>query len=306
MSSRPHSTIPFGAVLLVVCATACFSTADAIVKALTQRYPVALLVLARYALPAVVMMVVLMPRMRWGLVRTRQPWLQVLRGVMLVMSSLFFVSALRWIPLADATAINYTTPIVVVLLSVVLLDERMTRPRWAFVAAGFAGMLLIIRPGASILQGAALLVLGATACYACYQILTRLLRGDDSRVTLFYPSLCGTLMMALALPFLGHSIAMPWSDVALCGAFSLIATVGHFLFIRAFQKAPASALTPFTYVQLVWAVALGWAAFGQFPDRFSLAGMAVIAASGLLLAWHERRRGRAAARGEAAEPTAVD
>jgi drug/metabolite transporter (DMT)-like permease len=179
----------------------------------------------------------------------------------------------------------------------------MTRARWAFVAAGFVGMLLVVRPGASILHGAALLVLGATGCYAFYQVLTRKLRGDDPLVTLFYPALCGTVMMAALLPFLDYRAAMSWLDLALLVLFGAPATLGHFMFIRAFQRAPASALTPFTYAQLVWAVLLGWLVFGHFPDAYSLTGMGIIAASGLLLAWHERRRGR---RAVTEEPTVVD
>lgn len=301
---RPPIHVPLSAVLLVVGAVACFAVSDAIVKFLAQRYPVPLLVLARYGLQAAVTVVWLAPKMGWSLVKTPQPKLQLLRGTLLLGSSLCFINALRWLPLADATAINYTTPVLVVLLSVALLKERMTRSRWAFVAAGFAGMLLIVRPGASILHGAALLGLGAAGFYALFQILTRKLRGEDPRVTLFYPALCGTVLMTLLLPFLDYKADMPWTHVGLVASFGAVATLGHFMFILAFRHAPASALTPFTYAQLVWAVALGWLAFGNFPDGYSLAGIAIIAASGLLLAWHERRRAQAAVAIE--EPTAVD
>jgi drug/metabolite transporter (DMT)-like permease len=246
----------------------------------------------------------LTPTMRWNLLRTAQPGLQVARGTILLLSSVCFVNALRFLPLADATAINYTTPILVVLLSVLLLGERMTRARTAFVVCGFVGMVLIVRPGASILHGGALFALAAAGFYAVYQILTRMLRGDDPRVTLFYPALCGTLLMLPALPFLGHSASMPWTDIALVAVTGLLGTAGHFLFILAFQRAPASGLTPFTYVQLVWAMLLGWLLYGQFPDILTLAGIGVIAASGLLLAWHERRRARGAAVVE--EPPAID
>jgi drug/metabolite transporter (DMT)-like permease len=305
MSPHRHPLhVPLPAVLLVIGAVACFAVADAIIKFLTQRYPVPLLVFARWGLQAVVTVIWLAPTMRWDLVRTPQPKLQLLRGTVLVGSSLFFVSALRWLPLADATAINYTTPILVVLLSVSLLKERMTRSRWAFVAVGFAGMLLIARPGASILHGAALLALGAAGCYALFQLLTRKLRGEDPRVTLFYPALCGTVLMTLLLPFLDYRVDMPWAHVGLVATFGAVATLGHFMFILAFRHAPASALTPFTYAQLVWAVGLGWLVFGQFPDAYSLAGIAVIATSGLLLTWHERRQAQALVVTE--EPPAVD
>lgn len=296
--------VPLSAVLLVVSAVACFTVSDAIVKFLTQRYPVPLLVFARFGVQTVATFVWLAPTLRGGLLRTPQPGLQILRGTVLLGSSLCFVNALRWLPLADATAINYTTPILVVLLSVGLLKERMTRSRWAFVAVGFAGMLLIVRPGASILHGAALLALGAAGFYAIFQIVTRKLRAEDPRITLFYSGLCGAVLMTLLLPFLDYRADMPWAHIGLVVSFGAVATLGHFLFILAFRHAPASALTPFTYVQLVWAVALGWLFYGNFPDGYSLAGIAIIAASGLLLAWHERRRVAVIAAVE--EPTAVD
>ena len=129
-----------------------------------------------------------------------------------------------------------------------------------------------------------------------------MLAGEDSRVLLFYPALVGTLMMTALLPWLGIDVAVPWSDVAFIFVAGLLGTFGHFLFILAFQRAPASALTPFTYMQLVWATLVGWLAFGNFPDAWTLAGMAVIGGSGLLIALHERRR----AKGAAPEPTAID
>ena len=303
-TAHRHAThLPLAAVLLVLGAVGCFTVSDTIVKHLTQRYPVPLLVFARFALQALVTIVWLAPRLGAGLVRTTQPRLQIVRGVVLVFSSFCFISALRWLPLADATAINYTTPVVVVLLSVMLLGERMTPARWAFVAAGFAGMLLIVRPGASVFQGGSLFALASAGCYALFQILTRKLRRDDPRVTLFYPALCATILVPVLLPFVDFRADMTWTDVGLVALFGAIATTGHFLFIRAFQLAPASALTPFTYAQLVWAVLLGWIAFGNFPDRPSLAGIAIIAGSGLALAWHERR---ARQRALPPEPPVVD
>jgi drug/metabolite transporter (DMT)-like permease len=293
--------VPPSAVLLIVGAVGCFAILDAMIKFLTQRYPVPLLVFARWGIQAAAIVIWSGPTLRLGLLRTAQPGLQIVRGVVLIASSLCFVNALKWLPLADATAVNYSTPILVILLAVAFLGERMTPQRWAFVAAGFVGMLLIVRPGASMLQGAALLALAAAAFYGVYQILTRKLRGDDPRVTLFYPALCGTIVMSVLLPFVEHAADMPWPHVAMLVAGGILGTVGHFLFILAFNRAPASALTPFTYLQLVWAMLLGWIVFGDFPGRYSLAGMAIIAASGLLLAWHERRRTPAVE-----EPPAVD
>ncbi|MEJ7668202.1 MAG: DMT family transporter [Casimicrobiaceae bacterium] len=278
------------AVVMIAGAVACFSLLDVIVKTLAPRHPIPLLVWARWGFQAVAMLVWLAPSMGLAMVRTQQLRMQLLRGVLLVASSLFFMSALKYLPLADATALNYTTPTLVILLAVVVLHERMTKARIGFVVAGAIGMLLIVQPGAEFFKGASFLALAAAVCYATFQIITRMLAGEDPRVTLFYPALIGTLVMTLVWPWFGLPIAMTWAEVALLALAGVLGTVGHFLFILAFARAPASALTPFTYLQLVWATLLGWIAFGDFPDGLTLIGMGIIGGSGLLLTWHERRR----------------
>jgi len=299
---RAHAHVPPSAIGLIVGSVLCFTILDATVKHLADRYPIPLLVWARYTVQTLVVLLWLLPKMGLGLFRTPRPGLMLVRGAILPLSSLCFFSALKYLPLAEATAINYGTPILVIILAVAFLGERMTRPRIALVLAGIAGMFLIVRPGSVVFQGAALLALGSAVFYGTFQILTRMLAGEDSRVLLFYPAIIGTVMMTVLLPWLGIDVAMPWADVAFIGAAGLLGTVGHFLFILAFQRAPASALTPFTYMQLVWATLIGWIAFGNFPDAWTLAGMAVIGGSGLLITLHERRR----AKGALPEPTVVD
>lgn len=300
---RPVAHVPLPAVLLIVGSVAFFSATEMLVKLLTQRYPVPLLMWGRFAVQAVIMIVLFAPALGTGLVRTPHPGKQLLRSAALVVSSVFFYNALKELPLADATAIIYSTPVMVIVLSVTVLKERMTRPRLAFVAAGFVGVLLVVRPGASILQGAAFFALISAALYAVFQILTRTLHGDDPRVTLAYPALAGALVTTPVLLLLDVPFAMTLLDAGLLALVGVLGTTGHFMFIRAFRSAPASAVAPFTYSQLVWAVLFGWLAFGQFPDGFALAGIAVIAGSGLLLAWHERRQALAPA---VREPVAVD
>jgi drug/metabolite transporter (DMT)-like permease len=293
--------IPASAVALIVIAVLCFSILDGIIKSLAARYPVTLLVWARWSLQAVGMLLWLGPTMGRALFRTEHLRIHVLRGAILVASSICFVNALRFLPLADATAINYSTPTVVVILAVAFLREKMTRPRIAFIVAGIVGMALIVRPGAAIFHGAALLAMGAAACYAVFQILTRKLAGEDSRVLLMYPALVGALLLTFALPTLTLPDQLPWRDIALLIVGGAIGTAGHFLFILAFQRAPASGLTPFTYMQLVWGTLVGWIVFDDFPDRLTLIGMGIIGGSGLLLTWHERRQ----ALGQSREPAAI-
>lgn len=299
---RHHAHVPLSAILLIVGSALSFTVLDAIVKYLTQSYPVPLLVWARYAAQALVMLLWLAPSMGRGMLRTRQPRVQIARAALLPFSSLCFFTALKYLPLAEATAINFSTPVLVVVLAVYFLGERMTHSRIAFVVTGVAGMLLIVRPGSAVFQGAALFAFGAAGFYGVFQILTRKLAAEDPRVTLFYPALVGTAIMTLVLPWFWGDVAMPWTHVALVVASGLLGTFGHFLFILAFQRGPASALTPFTYTQLIWATLIGWGVFGSLPDAWTIAGMAVIAVSGLLIALHERRRALRSVQ----EPPAID
>ncbi len=294
--------IPPSAVLMIAGAVACFSVSDSIIKALASRHPVPLLVWARWSFQVLAMLIWLAPIMGTRMVHTRQLPMQLARGMLLIGSSLCFMSALKYMPLAEATALNYMTPTLVIVLAIVFLRERLTWPRIAFVVAGVAGMLMIVQPGAETFRGASLLALASAACYSVYQITTRMLAGEDPRVTLFYPALVGAGLMTVVWPWFGSRIDVPWTDVALMAAIGVLGTIGHFLFILAFQRAPASALTPFTYIHLVFVTLIGWVAFGDLPGALTFAGMALIAGSGLLLTWHERRRALIAA----PEPTAVD
>ncbi len=300
--NRGPTPIPLAAVLLITGAVGCFAILDGVIKTLADRHPVPLLVWARWGFQVLAMLVWLAPTMGTGMVRTRQLPMQLVRGVLLLGSSLCFMTALKYLPLADATALNYMTPTIVILLAVVILRERMTGARIGFVLAGLTGMLMIVQPGAEMMKGTVIFALGSAVFYSFYQITTRMLAGDDPRVTLFYPALISTLLMTLVWPWFGSRIDLSWHDLALLGLIGVLGTIGHFLFILAFQRAPASALTPFTYLQLVFATLIGWLVYNTFPDALTLAGMVLIAGSGLLLTWHERRRALLAP----AEPTAVD
>ena len=285
-----HGHVPTSAVFLITASVLCFTLLDTITKFTTKLYPVPVLVWARYLVQLVAMLLWLGPSMRMSLLHTRRLPMQLVRAVLLLLSSLLFVSALRALPLADATAINYSTPVLVIVLAVLFLGERMTRARIAFVIAGIVGMVLIVQPGSDVFHGASLYAIGAACCYGVYQILTRVLAGENPRVLLFYPALLGTLIMSALAPGFDWPASMPWQHVVLIILGGLFGTMGHLLFILAFRHAPASALTPFTYMQLVWATLLGWAVYNEFPDAYTLMGMAVIAVSGLLITLHERRR----------------
>lgn len=302
-AERAHSHVPRSAIVLVCVSTLCFATLDSMIKYLSQTYSVSILVWARWSVQAIAIVIWLAPRAGWGLLRTRNLTAQLFRGAILISSSLCFMSALKVLPLAEATALNYSTPALVTIMAVVFLDERMTPVRVAFVVAGLLGMLLIVRPGSSLFQGAALFALGAAWFYATFQVVTRKLASEDWRTLMFYPALFGAAGMSLLVPFVDWPDTIRWEHALMIVACGLIGTFGHYLFLRAFQLASASAVTPFTYSQLVWATLIGWAAFGAFPDFWTLVGMAVIAGSGLFITIHEHRKARAAT---LAAPTAVD
>jgi drug/metabolite transporter (DMT)-like permease len=286
-----HAHVPVRAVMLICAATLCFASLDTAIKYLSSRYPVPLLVWARWAIQALAIVAWLAPRRGLSFVRTARPGRNLVRGAVLIGSSICFVYALRDLPIADVTALNYSTPMMVVVLAVVVLGERLTPARIAFVLAGVIGMLLIVRPGTDVFRGASVLALASAAFYATYQIMTRRMADEDPGVLLFYPALVGAVAMSFALLFsLEAIVAMPWTHVAMLVVGGMVGTLGHLLFILAFQRGAASALTPFTYVHLVWATLIGWIAFGTFPDGYALAGMAIIAGAGLLITLHERRR----------------
>ena len=285
-----HAHIPSTAVLLIVLASACFTVIDVSVKHLSERYPVPLLVWARWSVQALLMLALLAPKLRWKLVRTERLVLQLTRGIVLIASSVCFFFGLKYLPLAEATALNYTSPILVTLMAGWFLGERLTRPRWVFVVAGLVGILLIVRPGSNVLTPAALFALGAALLYATFQILTRELAGEDLMVLLMYPALVGAVVLSVPIPFLNDSAWYPIRDVVLFIAMGIMGFLGHLLFIRAFQLASASALAPFTYMQLVWSTLAGWLVFGSLPDGWAFCGIVVIASSGVVLTWYERWR----------------
>jgi len=294
--------ISLSAVLLVVLASACFTTVDVTVKHLSQRYPIPLLVWARWGMQSLLILAIWGPRLRWDLIRTKRAPLHLVRGILLVASGACFFSALKFLPVAEATALNFMAPMLVTLMAGWFLGEHLTRPRLAFVVAGFIGMLLIVRPGTEVLHPAAFFAIGAAALYATFQILTRKLAGENLMVLLFFPSLVGTVLLSVVVPFFHFQAWYPVSDILLFAGIGMMGLIGHLLFIKAFQVASASAIAPFTYSQLVWSTLAGWLVFGSFPDGWTLSGIVIIAGSGVVLTWYERWRASL----PPAEPVAVD
>jgi drug/metabolite transporter (DMT)-like permease len=223
-----------------------------------------------------------------GFWRTHHPALQFLRSAFLLTATLCFFGALRYLPLAEGSAITFLAPIFVIVLSGPLLGERPTRSRWVASVAGFMGILILVRPGSAIFHPATLLLVVAALCNALYFLMTRKLAGENAYTTLVYSALVGTVGLSLALPWQLHGGAPTLHEAALFLLLGLFAGLGHWFVIRAYLLAPASLLTPFAYLQIIWATLYGFAIFGQLPDRWSALGMAVIVANGLWLALQAR------------------
>ena len=274
---------------LFVVAGFCLSSLDATAKWLVRDHALLLIVWARYAGQMLVVTPFVWHQAGPGFWRTTRPGAQLLRSSFLLAATLCFFGGLKWLPLAEGSAITFLAPIVVVLLAGPVLGERPTRARWTAAIAGFLGVLLLVRPGSAVFHPAALLLLGAAVTNGLYQLYTRKLAAEDPRTLLFYSALVGTVALTLPLPWIADLSALAPRDLGLLVLLGLLAGLGHWSMINAYQHAPASLLTPFTYLQMLWATMYGYIVFGQLPDGVSFVGMAVIVASGIALALHERR-----------------
>jgi len=276
-------------VSLAIAAMIVFASQDGLTKHLAQTYAVPQILWVRYVLFALFALWMTRSAGPRESLRSASPALQILRSVLLVAEIGLFVLAIRWLPLADAHAIMALTPLLVTALSVPLLGEPVGMRRWCAVGVGFAGMLLILRPGMGALHPAALFALAAAAMYACYIALTRKVSlADHSGTTLAYTALVGALVMTLVGPFYWR-----WPDLsgwAFLLTLAVTGATGHFLFIKALEAAPASVLQPFGYTVLVWATLIGFVFFGNLPDAPTVAGASIIVASGLYTIHRERVR----------------
>lgn len=282
---------PVRGILLILSALFFFAALDATSKHLSQKFAVPLLVWARYTLHCLLMIAFLAPSMRLRLVATQRPLIQVTRALMLVGTTGFVMGALRLMPLAETTAIIFITPLLVTLMAGPWLGEKIGWRRWLAVIAGFAGALLVARPGGALAGSGILLALAAAVCYAVYQIQTRQLSATEGTFTmLFYTALVGTIVMTLGLPWFWDGPTPTPVEALLIASMGIYGGTGHYLLTRAFRHAPATTLTSFMYAQLIWAMLLGWQVFDHLPDRWAILGMTIIAGSGLAVALTERRK----------------
>ncbi len=273
---------PLKGILLVVLATLAFASADVLTKRLTQNHPIPVVIAVRYLVNLGLLLLFLYPRMGRNLWRVRRPGLVFLRGFCLALASLTMGLALRLMPVGETVAIVYLSPFAVMLLAIPLLGEKVSPMGWLWAALGFAGVLLILRPGGGLDPWGVAFALMNAGLATGYRLLTRKLAGHESTMAmLFHTALVGSVFFGIGSLTSLDQLQFSAPDIGWMVALGVLATLGHFLFTAAYREAPASLLAPVNYLHLVWAAGLGVVIFGHTPDTISLAGMALVCASGI-------------------------
>jgi drug/metabolite transporter (DMT)-like permease len=286
------------AVLYMLAAAVLIPLLNASAKYLTHAYPVLEITWARYAGHFAYMLIAFAPRRGLRLLAASRPGLQLARSTLLCISTLIFITALRYVPLPTATAISFTAPFIVTALAPFLLAEPVGARRWLAVAIGFVGALVIVRPGMTGMNEAALLVFGSALASALYQILTRKLAAHDpAETSITYIALAGFVLTSIPLPFVWKTPAS-MLDAALFVSLGLFGGFGHYFLVRAFELAPAPFISPFNYSHLLGAALLSFLVFGQLPDLWTWLGSLIIVASGLSMLFAERLHAKATSTSE--------
>lgn len=272
----------------VIFMTICFSSLDASAKYLSNELPLWVLLWGRYVFNFLFVALFFIRGAPADILRTRKIKLQILRSILLVASTLTFWLALMFLPLVDCVVVLFVSPILVTMLAAPLLGESVGRHRWIAVIIGFVGVMVVMRPGFTIFDWMSILPLITALFYAGVQISTRILgRTDGALTTLLYSSAGGAIISTIGVlffwvtPSLGQWFVLGW--------LGFLGALGHYLMIKAYEIAPASLLAPFDYTTLIWATILGFIAFGDLPDTWTVLGALIIMSSGLYLIRRESR-----------------
>lgn len=265
-----------------------FGIGEACVKVLAQEYDILQVVWARYVFHALVFLAIFSRSGIISQMKTSRPFLHIARSITLMLGTITFFTALIYLSLPDAVAINFAAPLLVTALSIPFLGEKVGPRRWAAIFVGFLGVLVIIRPGLGVMHWAAILPLGTAICYASYQIMTRIAgRTEDTKTSLFWTSTVGVIVMSCIAPFVWKAPdAQAWAIMVATGA---LFGFGHYLLIRAFEVAPVSTLSPFLYTQIISVTIISILVFNQYPDQYSILGAAIVIGSGLYI-WHRETK----------------
>lgn len=273
-------------------AVALFACLDTTAKYLNTQMDSLQIAWARYTSAFVLTLIVSNPLTHPGLLRTRSPKLQITRSLLLVGSTALNFLGLRWLQLDEALSIIFTFPLLVAIISGPMLGEWIGWRRWTAIGFGFVGVLLITRPGLGGMHPAALFTFGATICYGFYAVITRIVsRVDSNQTSLFYANFIGALVMLPVIPVVWQP-PVDWVVALLMVMIGVLGSTGHYFLIAGHKLAPASVLSPFVYTQLIWVIIFGYLVFGQVPNSWTIAGAAIVIASGLYLLYRERKLGK--------------
>ena len=279
-------------IALMCGAVALFACLDTTAKYLNPHMSSLQIAWARYTSAFVLTLIVSNPLTHPALLRSKRPKLQITRSLLLVASTALNFIALRWLQLDEALSIIFTFPFIVAIVSGPMLGEWIGWRRWSAICVGFGGVLLITRPGFGGMHPAALITLVGTICYGFYAVITRIVsRVDSNQTSLFYANFIGALVMLPVIPFV-WTTPESWPIALMMLGTGVLGSAGHFLLISGHRLAPAAVLSPFVYTQLIWVVILGYWVFDHVPNRWTMAGAAIVIGSGLYLLYRERKLGK--------------
>lgn len=267
--------------------TVTFVAVNVLVRHLTKTYPPAEVVWMRFVVHFVLVVLFVGPRLP-ALAATSQRTLHIARSALVFLGTNIHFVSLYYIPVAECTAIMLIIPIFVTILSAPLLGERVGRDRWIGAIIGLTGGLVIVRPGADAIHPIALLTVASCVMFAVYQLATRRLSSTEGAgTTLLYTSVVGIVAGGAVMPFVW--VTPDLEGWAFLIAMGVCGSVGQYALVRAFEVAPAATVSPFLYTNMIWALIFGLAAFGEFPDGWTLLGAGIITASGLFILRSARR-----------------
>jgi drug/metabolite transporter (DMT)-like permease len=282
---------PLIGVLMVMASVLLFAGNDIVTKLLVTEYPVPLVAAMRYIVQLVLMMALLLPRMGTRLLKTERTGLVLLRSACLVVSTLGMGLAFQRMPVPESVAIVFLSPMLVVLVAGPVLGEKVAAASVLAAVVGFAGVLLIVRPGGGLDFFGVIFVLIAVTTSVVYYLLSRVLARTESTLTmLFYTALVGAVCFGVTLPWSWSGPAPDFPTLLMFASQGVSAGLGHYLFTAAHREATASLLAPVGYMQLLWVGLLSWVIFGHIPDALTITGMALVTMAGVSIAMISARR----------------